>query len=178
MILLICLGLHEKKIYASFVTLNLGALGLGVMNRYVLIILMGVCLSMGGIVNASEPMDVQQLEARAEKGDVLAQYQLGLQYRSGTRVEKNYLLGLNWFTKAARQGHVDAQNRVAICYNNGEGTLPDIVKAYAWYLVASMNGHKRAQVKQKIYASTLNKRQLFEGQRLANTIYKEIREPQ
>jgi len=85
---------------------------------------------------------------------------------------------LHWLTKAAEQGHVDAQNRVAICYNNGEGTLPDRVKAYAWYLVASINGHKHAQAKQKIYASILNKRQLYEGQKLAKTIYEGIRETQ
>ena len=160
--------MHGKNYYAS----------LGVMGRTVMIFVLGMCLGVAGMATGSEPFDLQQLVADAEKGEVLAQYQLGLQYRSGEIVEKNYAIALQWLTKAARQGHVDAQNRVAICYNNGEGALPDPIKAYAWFLVASINGHKLAQGKQKAYESTLNKRQLYEGQKLARSIYEGLRETQ
>jgi TPR repeat protein len=156
--------LHEKVIHAR----------LGAMNNHIMILVLGVCLTISGIAKGDESIDFQQLVTVAEKGDVVAQYQLGLEYGAGTRVEKNYALALKWLTKAARQGHVDAQHRVAICYNNGEGTLPDRVKAYAWYLVASINGHKHAKVKQTVYASILNKRQLHEGQKLARSIHEGI----
>jgi TPR repeat protein len=160
--------LHEKKNYAN----------LDAMKTIVIVILLGMYVAAGGAAKGDDSPDFQALVTGAEKGDMHAQYELGLQYRVGTIVEKNYAVALSWLTKAAEQGHVDAQNRVAIFYNNGEGTLPDRVKAYAWYLVASINGHKHAQAKQKIYESTLNKRQLYEGQKLARNIYEGIRETQ
>ena len=161
-------SLHEKKNYAN----------LGAMKNMVIVLLLGMCFVAGGTANGDESPDFQALVTGAEKGEMQAQYELGIQYRLGEMVEKNYVVALHWLTKAAEKGHVDAQNRVAICYNNGEGTLPDRIKAYAWYLVASINGHKYAKIKQKVYESTLNKRQLYEGQKLAKSIYEGIRETQ
>ena len=146
------------------------------MKRQVICIVLGVCIAVGGIALGDEPFDFQQLVTDAENGNARSQYELGVQYRAGTQVEKNYALALKWLTRAAMQGQVDAQLGVAVCYNNGEGTLPDRIKAYAWYLVASMNGNEHARVKQRIYASTLNKRQLIEGQKLAKTIAERIGE--
>ena len=146
------------------------------MNRHVIRIVLGICIAVGGVALGDEASDLRQLVEDAENGNARAQYELGIRYRDGTHIEKNYALALKWLTKAAMQGQVDAQLGVAVSYNNGEGTLPDRIKAYAWYLVASMNGNERARVKQRIYASTLNERQLIEGQKLAKQLAEKIEE--
>jgi TPR repeat protein len=45
----------------------------------------------------------------AEKGNCCGEYSLGLCYRDGVGMEKNWLPARRWLTKAMRQGLVDAR---------------------------------------------------------------------
>ncbi|NJN70568.1 MAG: sel1 repeat family protein [Nitrospira sp.] len=82
----------------------------------------------------------------AEKGDVRAQYNLGLLYASGLGVGHDYQAALKWHRLAAGQGHAGAQNALAQMYAKGHGIPQDNVRAHMWYSVAvesSTAGSKR-----------------------------------
>lgn len=48
---------------------------------------------------------------KAEQGDLNAQYDLGMMYKSGLGVPQNYKLAYIWFSLAAAKGHKDAVKR-------------------------------------------------------------------
>lgn len=89
---------------------------------------------------------------RAEKGDVRAQYNLGLLYASGMGVMQDYQTALKWHRMAAGQGHAGAQNELAQMYAKGQGVQQDQVRAYVWYSVAgesSTGGSKTEIIKDR-----------------------------
>lgn len=89
---------------------------------------------------------------RAEKGDVRAQYNLGLLYASGMGVMQDYQAALKWHRQAAGQGHAGAQNELAQMYAKGQGVQQDQVRAYVWYSVAgesSTGGSKTEIIKDR-----------------------------
>ena len=56
----------------------------------------------------------------AEQGDVDAQLQLGMLYKNGDGVTRDYTLAVRWLKKAADNGNATAQNNLAGCYRNGQ----------------------------------------------------------
>jgi TPR repeat protein len=50
--------------------------------------------------------------AMAEKGDAVAQYNLGVCYHHGDGVEKNYIIAAEWYHKALANGHSRAKYRL------------------------------------------------------------------
>ncbi|MBP1573101.1 MAG: sel1 repeat family protein, partial [Oscillospiraceae bacterium] len=56
-----------------------------------------------------ENLEIKNLEAAAEQGDMEAQYNLGHMYYDGEGTEMNYEKALYWWEKAAEQGDADAQ---------------------------------------------------------------------
>jgi uncharacterized protein len=88
----------------------------------------------------------------AEKGDVRAQYNLGLLYASGLGVAHDYQAALKWHRLAAGQGHAGAQNALAQMYAKGHGVPPDKVRAHMWHSVAiesSSSGSKQELMKDR-----------------------------
>lgn len=63
------------------------------------------------------------LRIRAEEGDKVAQYEIGLCYYNGTYVFQNYKEAVYWFRAAANQGHYDALKAVVNCCSEGKGGL-------------------------------------------------------
>ncbi|CAM9933197.1 unnamed protein product, partial [Ectocarpus fasciculatus] len=59
----------------------------------------------------------------AEKGHVLAQFNLGLRLVSGDGIEKDLSGAALWFEKAAENGHAGSQYMLAICYLNIDGGI-------------------------------------------------------
>jgi TPR repeat protein/signal transduction histidine kinase len=57
-----------------------------------------------------------ELQQKANEGDVQAQFDLALCYLNGTGIEKNEELAFNWHKKAAEQGHVNAQFALGLSY--------------------------------------------------------------
>ena len=93
---------------------------------------------------------------RAEKGDVRAQYNLGLLYASGMGVVQDYQAALKWHRLAAGQGHAGAQNALAQMYAKGQGVQQDQVRAYVWYSIAgesSTGGSKTEIIKDRDHMS-------------------------
>ena len=87
---------------------------------------------------------IQQLTARAETGDVEAQYDLGLHYWLGVGVAKYRAEGVRWFRKAAEQGDVGAQYALGVAYWFGDGVPVNYIEAYAWLSLAKAGGYEDA----------------------------------
>jgi TPR repeat protein len=83
----------------------------------------------------------------AEKGDALAQYNLGLLYRKGRGVTQDDVQARKWYDKAAVQGHAKAQYNLGTLYFNGEGVPKDYQQALRWFRLAADQGEAIAQTK-------------------------------
>ena len=107
----------------------------------------------------------------AEKGDVRAQYNLGLLYASGLGVVHDYQAALKWHSLAAGQGHAGAQNALAQMYAKGHGIPLDNVRAHMWYSVAiesSSSGSKQELMKDRdSLASRMTPAQIQKAQEMA-----------
>ena len=82
---------------------------------------------------------------KAEKGDRVAQYNLGNCYYNGEGVTKDQVQAAAWWRKAADQGYADAQSRLGLSYELGYGVAKDQVQAVSWYRKAAEQGHAKAQ---------------------------------
>ncbi len=51
----------------------------------------------------------KELKAKAEDGDMAAQYDLALCYQSGSGIRKDEKQAALWFMRAAAQGHTEAK---------------------------------------------------------------------
>ena len=84
-------------------------------------------------------------KARAERGDPVAQYNLGVCYRNGEGVAKDQVEAVKWYRKAAEQGLANAQFNLGVRYYNGEGVAKDQVEAVKWCRKAAEQGLANAQ---------------------------------
>jgi len=82
---------------------------------------------------------------RAEAGDPIAQYNLGVLYNEGMGTPRNYKEAHKWFSMAAKQGDPDAQNNLGIMYYEGQGVGKNYSLAFHWYNLAAEQGHYAAQ---------------------------------
>ncbi|MGE4295755.1 MAG: tetratricopeptide repeat protein [Campylobacterales bacterium] len=70
--------------------------------------------------------DPLALQARAEGGDIQAQFDLGFLYGQGAGVEQNASLAKTWWLKAAESGHGGAQTNLGVLLlseGNGSGAF-------------------------------------------------------
>ena len=84
---------------------------------------------------------LQTLIAKAESGDTIAQYNLGVEYAGKQMFDK----AVFWYKKAAEKGHAKAQNNLACCYGGGDGVEQDFETAVYWYTQAAEKGYDKAQ---------------------------------
>jgi TPR repeat protein len=75
----------------------------------------------------------------AEKGDPVAQYNVGVMYDEGTGIKRDAGKVVNWWQKAADQGHSGAQHNLALLYIE-RGGEEDFVNAASLLERASANG--------------------------------------
>jgi uncharacterized protein len=83
--------------------------------------------------------------ARAQKGDALAQCQVGQYCAAGQGCEKNPAAAVLWYRKAAEQGNAAAQTRLGICYDEGNGIDYSATEALRWLRKAAAQGDAEAQ---------------------------------
>jgi TPR repeat protein len=103
--------------------------------------------------------ETKALIARAEQGDALAQFNLGVKYANGEGVPQDYKAAVKWYRKAAEQGHALSQSRLGYMYYNGEGVLKDDVNAYAWFNVGSANGSDQGSKNRDLIAKLMTPEQ-------------------
>jgi TPR repeat protein len=86
------------------------------------------------------------IKAKAERGDRLAQCNLAKRYANGEGVALDQLQAVSFYRKAATQGLAEAQFLLGLCYFNGcEGVVQDEVQAVSFYRKAAEQGYAEAQ---------------------------------
>lgn len=85
------------------------------------------------------------LTARAERGDLEAQADLGSKYCSGDGVQRDPVEAVKWFGRAAEGGLPRAQFYLASMIGAGIGAPKDLELAARWLLKAAGNGLPQAQ---------------------------------
>ena len=88
---------------------------------------------------------LRELRPLAEKGNAEAQTYLGLMYRYGEGVPKNYVEALKWVRKAVEQDYATAQHTLGSMYYRGRGVPQDYAQAVKWYRKAAVQGLAQAQ---------------------------------
>ena len=81
----------------------------------------------------------------AEKGDIDAQFNVGVKYHCGRGVGKDLNLACYWYFKAAEDGHAKAQCSIGQMYVAGLGVEKDYSEALEWFMESSNQGEARAQ---------------------------------
>ena len=79
---------------------------------------------------------------RAERGDIVAQYEVGVKYYEGSGVTQSSEKALVWFEKAANRKHLGAAYATAELYKDS-GRFADAIE---WYGIASKRGHAQARL--------------------------------
>lgn len=82
---------------------------------------------------------------RAQDGNTIAQYNVGVIYDRGYGVEANPKKALSWYKKAAAKGYAKAAHNIGVMYQNGRGVDIDNVRALHWFTLAAQNGLAAAQ---------------------------------
>jgi uncharacterized protein len=86
--------------------------------------------------------DNDPLLIAANRGDAVAQYQIGSKYY----IHQNYTDAVKWWTKAADQGNEEAEANLGHSYYYGEGVSKDYAEAVKWSRAAAEKGEPLAQI--------------------------------
>lgn len=81
----------------------------------------------------------------AERGNVLAQYKLGLMYNNGEGVPQDYRQAVDWFNRAAVLGYAPAQSSLGVKFEKGQGVKRNYSEAVRWYRFGAEQGYAMAQ---------------------------------
>jgi TPR repeat protein len=81
----------------------------------------------------------------ADNGHPAAMYNLGLMYRFGKGVRRDYIESAEWIEISAKKGFVRAMNSMGYIYRKGLGYKVDLEKAKNWYRKAALRGHSTSQ---------------------------------
>jgi len=112
---------------------------------------------------------INNLRKAAERGDVKAQFELGIDYCEGRSIPPDEAEGMKWLHKAAEQGYepaiellqgiaeinnlrkaaergdADAQRELGMLYLDGLGVPQDYAEAVKWFRMAAEQGHAEGQ---------------------------------
>lgn len=87
----------------------------------------------------------EKRRVKAVKGDVAAQFNLGMMYVRGEGVSQDYKEAAKWLRNPAEQGYDVAQFTLGEIYAGGKGVDQDYGEAASWYLRAAEQGNAQAQ---------------------------------
>ena len=99
---------------------------------------------------------------------------MGILYRLGEGVPKDYTEAVRWFRLAAEQGDVTAQRQLGDAYRFGEGVSQDYVQAYAWLNIAAARGEDAAAENRDEIAELMTHPQIEEAQRMSQDLWNRI----
>src|SRR6266540_288567 len=86
----------------------------------------------------ADPKLLAEIRAKAEKGDIQSQSELGATFFFGNLgVPRDYVEAVKWWRKAAEQNDPWAQNNLGVCYANGDGFGKDYVQTRKWWILAA-----------------------------------------
>lgn len=76
---------------------------------------------------------LEEIKARADKGEAEYQVKLGNIYKEGKGVPQDYSQALKWYHEAARQGNAESQFMIGVMYHFGKGVPQDYKEVFKWY---------------------------------------------
>lgn len=127
-------------------------------------------------INPAQIADAQWLAAqwyrkKADEGNWLEQFNLGLMYEQGEGVAQNYTEASRWYRKAADQRFGEAQFRLGLLYESGLGVIQDYAEALMWFNLAVENYYPIELIEydanlDRIFAK-MNPTQIAKAKRLA-----------
>ena len=88
--------------------------------------------------------DLAALKAKAEEGDIEAQYEMSARHAIGRGVELDDVVAVEWLHRAAESGHSLAQNNLGARYYSGDGVDQDLKQAYRCFFKAANQGDRKA----------------------------------
>ena len=115
-------------------------------NNLEAIFLTGSAYEQGLGVKTNPSKAVTWYRKAAEKGDAVAQNNLGRCYFDGFGVDKDYHEAVMWYSKAAEKGNTIAQINLGGCYFHGNVLDKDYSEAVKWYRRAAEKGDAAAQM--------------------------------
>ncbi len=89
--------------------------------------------------------DEKTIRARAERGDAMAQHELGVLLAVGKGHQRHYVEAAQWLQRAAEQGHSGAQFWLGNLYVRGMGVTRDFDQMVQWWRKAALQGNISAQ---------------------------------
>lgn len=107
-------------------------------------IIITLCLMIGSITFAQNT-NIATLKAKANNGDVVAQFNLGNAYSDGEGVEQSHSQAVYWYRKAAEQGYAKAQFMLGYAYFEGKGVEQSKSQAVYWWKKLAEQGYAAAQ---------------------------------
>ena len=108
----------------------------------------------------------------AEKGNKVAQYNLGVMYSFGLGVVPDYKTALNWYNLSSEQGYALVQYNLGRLYYLGNGVKENIVYAHMWVNLASLNGFEMVEEINELLIEIMTSSQIQEAQKLARECVK------
>jgi FOG: TPR repeat, SEL1 subfamily len=87
---------------------------------------------------------LRDLQERAQAGDPVAQFNMGVKYAEGIEVQQDYLEAAKWYGAAADQGDAPAQFNLGLMFYQGTGLRRDLHYAYELFSLAAGQGDTRA----------------------------------
>ena len=88
---------------------------------------------------------VKLFRLSAERGNTLAQYNLGVMYTQGLGVPQDDNKAVKWYRLAAEQGLAGAQSNLGLMYESGKGIMQDHKEAVRLYRQSAEQGNVLAQ---------------------------------
>ena len=115
-----------------------------------------------------------ELVERAEGGDAIAQFNLGLMYDNGEGVPEDDTQAVKWYRLAADQGNAFAQFFLGLMYTKGEGVPEDDVESYARFNVAVALGNEDAKTAKEILTARMSKEDISAAQKRSTEIWEAL----
>ncbi|WES29929.1 tetratricopeptide repeat protein [Varunaivibrio sulfuroxidans] len=112
---------------------------------------------------------MRKLTPLADGGNPLAQFELGLIYKSGLYgVPKDPERGFAYLLKAAKQGQWNSQYIVAVMYEQGRGVPENRLAALKWASIAAGRGSRTGMTIAKRLRSVLPRAMVKKAERMAD----------
>ncbi len=92
------------------------------------------------------PGYIDTLQKKAEFGDTISQFNLGVLYHNGQGVPQDNKKAAEWLRKAADKGDADAELNLFVLYANGQGVPQSNEDAAKWCQLAAEAGNVNAQL--------------------------------
>ena len=111
--------------------------------------------------------DVNEVRAKAEKGDAQAQFDFGWMYDEGKSVEQDSSEAAKWYLQAASRGQKRAQFKLGFMYSTGRGVERNDVEAVKWLNLSAAQGYVYPAQLRDVLVKTMTSEEVAEAQRRA-----------